>query len=221
MALDPDFSILPAPQLRLWPELAAIPSHFVLYGGTAIALRLGHRSSVDFDFFSSEGFDPFELQRALGPVGSGTVLQAAPDVFTVTLDRGGEVKVSFFGGIEGRVGEPDLTKDGCVAVASPLDLMGFKLKVILQRSDSKDYRDIAALLRSGVPLASGLGAAAALFPPSFPIVASAKALIYFDDIEDADLLTTADRKLLIEAVELLGERISAVPLVARSLATRV
>jgi hypothetical protein len=27
---------------------------FVLYGGTAIALRLGHRSSVDFDFFTAD-----------------------------------------------------------------------------------------------------------------------------------------------------------------------
>jgi len=44
--------ILPPAQLALWPELRQIPAHFVLYGGTAIALRLGHRQSVDFDFFT-------------------------------------------------------------------------------------------------------------------------------------------------------------------------
>jgi hypothetical protein len=45
----PNLGALPAAQRRLWPELTAIPGHFVLYGGTPIALRLGHRQSVDFD----------------------------------------------------------------------------------------------------------------------------------------------------------------------------
>jgi hypothetical protein len=47
--------ILPPAQRLVWPDLAA--AHrlgFVLYGGTAIALRLGHRSSVDFDFFTAD-----------------------------------------------------------------------------------------------------------------------------------------------------------------------
>jgi len=38
--------------------LAGVPPHFILYGGTALALRLGHRESVDFDFFSSETVIP-------------------------------------------------------------------------------------------------------------------------------------------------------------------
>ncbi|QQO57451.1 MAG: hypothetical protein N838_32975 [Thiohalocapsa sp. PB-PSB1] len=45
-----DLSILPASQLALWPTLAQVPKRLVLYGGTAIALRLGHRQSVDFGF---------------------------------------------------------------------------------------------------------------------------------------------------------------------------
>jgi hypothetical protein len=54
----PRLDILPEPQRKLWPELAAVPRRFVLYGGTAIVLRLGHRASVDFDFFSSIPFTP-------------------------------------------------------------------------------------------------------------------------------------------------------------------
>jgi hypothetical protein len=46
----PRLDILPEPQQRLWPELAEIPAEFVLYGGTAVALHLGHRQSVDFVF---------------------------------------------------------------------------------------------------------------------------------------------------------------------------
>lgn len=44
--------ILPPAQLKLWPLLKDIPKEFVLYGGTAVALQLGHRISIDFDFFS-------------------------------------------------------------------------------------------------------------------------------------------------------------------------
>jgi len=44
--------ILPPAQRKIWDALSALPSEFVLYGGTAIALQLGHRQSVDFDFFA-------------------------------------------------------------------------------------------------------------------------------------------------------------------------
>ena len=50
---EPCMHILPPAQKRLWPELGmARKLGFTLYGGTAIALRLGHRDSVEFDFFS-------------------------------------------------------------------------------------------------------------------------------------------------------------------------
>ena len=43
-ALKPQLDILPAEQRALWDELAPLRQlGFVLYGGTAIALRLGHR----------------------------------------------------------------------------------------------------------------------------------------------------------------------------------
>ena len=54
----PRLDILPAPQRRLWDELVETPKEFALYGGTAIALQLGHRESVDFDFFGSRSLDP-------------------------------------------------------------------------------------------------------------------------------------------------------------------
>ncbi|MBN9405087.1 MAG: nucleotidyl transferase AbiEii/AbiGii toxin family protein [Burkholderiales bacterium] len=51
--LKPRLDVLPRAQQRLWPQLSKVRGlGFVLYGGTAIALRLGHRESVDFDFFS-------------------------------------------------------------------------------------------------------------------------------------------------------------------------
>ena len=50
--LAPNFSRMPPSQRKLWPELRpGVELGFVLYGGTAVALHLGHRRSVDFDFF--------------------------------------------------------------------------------------------------------------------------------------------------------------------------
>jgi hypothetical protein len=60
-----DLSRLPPAQLKLWPELGQTPETFTLYGGTALALRLGHRTSIDFDFFSHTSFDPEHLALTL------------------------------------------------------------------------------------------------------------------------------------------------------------
>ncbi|MBF0191084.1 MAG: nucleotidyl transferase AbiEii/AbiGii toxin family protein [Magnetococcales bacterium] len=46
-------------------QLAAVPEEFALYGGTAIALHLGHRESVDFDFFGNKPLDPTKLVPAI------------------------------------------------------------------------------------------------------------------------------------------------------------
>ena len=66
-------------------------------------------------------------------------------------------------------------------VASLLDLFGTKLKVLLQRVAVRDYLDLAAILRTGVRLQDGLGAAQALFGSQFPPIEAVKALSYFDE----------------------------------------
>ena len=161
--LRPRLDILPAAQRRLWLELSAVPPAFVLYGGTAIALRLGHRVSVDFDFFAHDPLDRKALQ-AVPFLSSAEVLQEERDTLTVLIDRGDPVKVSFFGGIAfGRVGAPDKTEDSVLRVASLLDLAATKLKVLLQRVEAKDYLDVDALLGAGLGLPQCLAAARTVF----------------------------------------------------------
>jgi hypothetical protein len=79
---QPQFSILPPEQLRLWPDLKPVSGlGYVLYGGTAIALRLGHRTSVDFDFFASAQLDQNRLRKALPFLAKSTVLQEQEKVY--------------------------------------------------------------------------------------------------------------------------------------------
>jgi len=208
--LTPRREVLPPAQQKLWPLLApAAELGFVLYGETAIALRLGHRTSVDFDFFSSHPLDPRALAAALPFTRAATTLQATPDTLTFLASLPDsaphEVKVSFFAmpGF-GRVGQPERTDDGVLRVASSVDLLATKLKTILQRAEAKDYRDIAALLRAGSDLATGLGAARTLFGPNFQPGEALKALVYFAD-GDLPALDEQDQTLLTRASSRVGE----------------
>jgi hypothetical protein len=198
MRLQPRFDVLPAPQRALWPKIECIPRGFVLYGGTAIALRLGHRASVDFDFFSHDPLDHQALERGIPWLREAESLQEEANAKTVLVRAGdGTVKVSFFGEIAfGRVGEPALTEDGVLRVASLLDLAGTKVKALLQRVEAKDYIDMAALLGAGLPFEEILGAARSLFGPAFNPLIAQKTLAYF---EGGDLVSLPEptKRLLV------------------------
>lgn len=214
-ALTPNFSKLPPVQKRLWPRLRGSTSlGFVLYGGTAISLHLGHRPSIDFDFFNDRPLVIAAIRTRFAFFESAQTLQQAKDTLVV-LAAG--VKVSFFGGQRfGRVGDPLLTHDGVAQVASLEDLMAHKLKVILQRAEKKDYEDIAAMLHSGVSLARGLSAARLFYGAAFQPAESVKALTYFKD-SDLPRLAKTDQRALIAAAASVGE-LPQLTLRSRSLA---
>lgn len=118
----PCMSILPESQRQLWQVLAPIKTlGFTPYGGTAIALRLGHHDSVDFDFFSDKPLDRHALKTACPFLNDSTTLQDKANTWVVLVPVRGNgveanddehVKVSYSGSIEfGRVGEPELTED--------------------------------------------------------------------------------------------------------------
>jgi Nucleotidyl transferase AbiEii toxin, Type IV TA system len=196
---DPRLDILPKPQREIWDTLRpAAPMGFVLYGGTAIALTLVHRQSVDFDFFCAEPLNKDQIRAAFPFVAGARVLQDEPNTFVVlALMPTGTVKISFFGGISiGRVADPLQTRDGNLLVASLDDLMATKLKAIPDRAEAKDYRDIAAMIEAGVSLSKGLGTFRAMFRGE-PTVAL-KALGYFGD-GDLGSLPEAERAILRSA----------------------
>lgn len=200
----PRLEILPASQRELWPELRPTQElGFVLYGGTAIALRLGHRQSVDFDFFTSRPIDRPALRQALPFLGKAQVQQDSLNTFEVVTSGG--VKVAFFGGLDfGRTRVPQVTADGVLRVASLDDLMATKLKVILQRSEAKDYQDIAAMIRAGIRVDTGLAAAEQMYQPTFPPSESLRAMVYFEG-GDMIRLTPSDRKILVDAAKGIKE----------------
>jgi Nucleotidyl transferase AbiEii toxin, Type IV TA system len=214
---EPKFDVLPAPQRQIWNALASAPRlGFVLYGGTAIALHLGHRRSLDFDFFGSEPLDKHQIRGEFAFVKDAVVLQDTPDTLGILAEMpAGLVKISFFGNIGfGRVDATLLTRDGVLLVASLQDLMATKLIATLDRAEAKDYRDIAAMISTGMSLSFGLSAFKLLFGGEPAQVL--RAIGYFKD-GDLNTLSQADQMLLRsarDAVDVLPD----VPLKSRSLA---
>ena len=178
--------------------------------------HLGHRRSIDFDFFRSEPLDKHQVRAEFAFVREAAVLQDTPDTLVILAEMpAGLVKISFFGSMGfGRVNDPLLTRDGVLLVASLDDLMATKLKATLDRAEAKDYRDIAAMISAGVSLSLGLSAFKQMFNGEPAQVL--RAIGYFKD-GDLNTLGHADQQLLRSArdeVEVLPD----VLLKSRSLA---
>jgi hypothetical protein len=199
MILKPNLTIFPPPQLQLWPELDATPDHFTLYGGTALALRIGHRSSLDFDFFSNQSFDPDELGRAITYLKGAERVQVAPNTLKCRVERNGPVLVSFFGGLGlGQAASRDQAQGRSLYVASLLDIAGTKVAVVQKRAEARDYLDIDALIGQGIDLSTALAAGRVVYGRGFNPMITLKALSFFDDLP---ALSSAVRQRLIAAVE--------------------
>jgi hypothetical protein len=122
---------------------------FYLAGGTALALRYGHRESIDFDFFRAESFDILALDSALTNVfGPHEIIRTAESTLHVRLL---DVSASFF-----RLPYPLLETVEPTAwgfgLASSRDLAAMKLEAIASRGSRKDFVDLRWLCLSGMTL---------------------------------------------------------------------
>ncbi len=210
---EPKLSILPAEQRRLWDELGEVPDTFVLCGGTAIALQLGHRASVDFDFISAVEFDADELYASTPFLLQSQTIQKAPNTLTCIVDRNGTVQVSFFGAPALRLINPPLVaQNNKLHIASLTDLAGMKAAVVQKRAEAKDYLDLDAMITQGaVDLPMALAAAKAIYGRSFNPELTLKALCFFNDGNLATLPTSIRSRLTAAARSVDVKHLPGIP----------
>lgn len=202
--MKPKLEILPKAQLKLWPLLSTVPAQFTLYGGTAVALQLAHRESIDFDFFSAEPLDRNKLLTSLTFLDETQWVQ--PEINTLNCNvkmTDGFVKLQFLAGLgdrQGRVEDPLVCEDNGIHVASLRDLLATKLNTIQMRAEIKDYLDIDAMLQHGLTLADGLGCATAIYGSHFDPATSLRALCSYRDGDLPQVPTVIRDRLVKVAV---------------------
>jgi len=139
--------ILEGPQKSLLAQLerAGIPSALYLAGGSALALHLGHRKSVDLDFFSSEMFEAEELLTLLQQVGPFQVRRNDPGTLTARVEG---IEVSFIR-YQYPMLDPPTKPDFGPVVAGLRDIASMKLSAIMGRGSRRDFLDLYAVYQHG------------------------------------------------------------------------
>lgn len=158
------------------PSLAS----FYLAGGTAAALQLGHRLSIDLDLFTER---PWSWQRAMPALRAcGSVIADRQEEGTFVGSVNG-VRVSLFHYPSVLLEEVVETPYG-VPVASLLDIGCMKLIAAAQRGTRKDFIDLYYLGAVGYSVRELLASLPRKMPPvEINPVHILRSLAYFDDAE--------------------------------------
>lgn len=147
-------------------------------GGTALAMYYQHRTSVDLDFFSENGFDSLLLSHQLTEKGF--------KLEDIRLSRGtlecqiNGVKVSFFEYPYKVISE--FSYFNSLKIASVLDIAAMKLSAIAGRAEKKDYYDIVEILRR-YDFIEIIDIFRKKYGEETDLYHLIKALCYFEDIE--------------------------------------
>jgi predicted nucleotidyltransferase component of viral defense system len=118
-----------------------ILNNFYLVGGTALALWIGHRKSVDLDFFIHQDFDSQSVAFALEKELSAKSIETGKNLVRCFVSG---VKVEFISHQYSLLKKPEIIDN--LRLASIEDLAAFKLNAIVNRGSKKDFWDIAYLL---------------------------------------------------------------------------
>ena len=165
--------------LELLKRLMAFPpiEPFFLVGGTALALQLGHRVSIDLDLFTPQPFDKELLLNALFSEFDISVESEGDQLLLTYIE---EIKVDFV-----KMGYPILyptVEVEGIRLLDIKDVAAMKLKAIAQRGSKKDFYDIY-FLSEILPLAEMLTIFKTKFA-QFEVFHIVKSLTYFEDAEN-------------------------------------
>ncbi len=173
--------ILESEQKELFPLLLeAKKKGFFLVGGTAIALHIGHRKSIDFDLFRFEEFDPKNIDQLIRRAGFFWQKRYLFDSENCTGIIG-NVKITFFaypfhieakGSFDDMIYLPDL-----------LTLAAMKAYAMGRRAKWKDYVDLTFIIRDYYSVSEISEKAREIFSGAFNEANFREQLHFFDDID--------------------------------------
>ena len=173
-------NILTYKQRKLLPLIKDFSKDFYLVGGTAIALHVGHRRSIDFDLFTGVDIKRRSIRNRIEKDGFAiqSVLYEAFDQLHVIVNS---VKITFFNFPYEIVHPIDF--EGIIRIPPLLDLAAMKTYALGGRAKWKDYVDLYFVLRDYHDLKKISSRAAEIFGNSFNAKLFREQLCYFDDID--------------------------------------
>ena len=192
------WDILDQKRTDILPLFANFRKDFYLAGGTALALQLGHRDSVDFDFFCQNSFSTSELAQKVKQVFANhhvAKTQEAKDTLSFIIDT--DIKISFFT-FTYKLIKP-LDEQKYLKLASIEDIACMKLSAITSRSVLKDYVDLYFILQR-----FELDALLNFAKEKFPIIDTnliLKSLVYFKDIQEEPINYKHNSKVSFETIK--------------------
>lgn len=200
--------ILNADQLKLLPLMAQFRREYYLVGGTAIALHIGHRRSVDFDLFKMSAINHKKNVDKIVAAGFAPQITRRVAEQMNLLVNG--VKLTFFQYPFPVVPEDSFGK--VFRMPSLISLAAMKAYAMGRRSKWKDYVDLYFLLTKHFTLEEVSAKATELFGELFSEKLFRAQLSYFDDIdytEQVDYLvqdppTEKEIKSILTDISLLG-----------------
>jgi len=176
------FEVFNKNQAEIFPKLDFLTKEkFYLAGGTALALYLGHRNSVDFDFYSQNHFDASSLYEKIKKIFKKKVKKTFSEKDTLYCYVG-EISLSFFW-YQYPLIKP-LKKLKGVSLASLEDIAAMKLIAIHHRPARRDYIDVFYLLKL-FSLKEIFGFVKKKYP-EFNQYLILRTLTYFDDLAEED-----------------------------------
>ena len=166
-------------QTELLPLMQQFRREYYLVGGTAIALYLGHRRSIDFDLFKESAINH---KRNLDKISTASfeyaVTRRVAEQMNLIVN---DVKVTFFQ--YPFPVEPTAKFEVYFRLPSLLQLAAMKAYALGRRSKWKDYVDLYFLLRDHYTIADITACATKLFGELFSEKMFRSQLCYFDDID--------------------------------------
>jgi predicted nucleotidyltransferase component of viral defense system len=173
------YNILDKKRLAILPLLKNFKADFYLAGGTGLALQLGHRDSVDFDFFTTKNFATGKLYEKIKKIFSKhKILKVQEEKNTLTVFIDDNIKISFFSYPYKLIGKP-LNEEN-FKIASIEDIAIMKLAAIVSRATNKDYIDLYFILKN-ISLPDILKKMQKKLP-DLDVNLVLKSLVYFTDI---------------------------------------
>ena len=170
--------ILSKEQLNLLPLVKLFKREFYLVGGTAIALHLGHRRSIDFDLFKSDRLVLSRILKKLSDFQPYTVTRRVDEQLNLTLDN---VKFTFFEypyPIEVNCKFEDIIK-----IPDLINLASMKAFALGRRSKWKDYVDLYFIIKNQHSIKQIIEVSENIYGQLFSEKLFRAQLCYFDDID--------------------------------------